>query len=170
MKAGAEKKKEKQTGQHNADKSQFLSDYGQDEISVGFGQIEEFLLSRSQALSEKTARAYRYPSLNELISRIKGIDPGIEESLPPSAPVRDEVNELIESKGGKGGHEKEITARDPGSRQHDEHEDHEHEGSAEVRLFEQQGAEYGAKDYEGPEAYARFLDAVLFLDQRGAQE
>ncbi len=94
----------------------------------------------------------------------------MRKALPATAAVRDEVNELIESKGGKRGHEKKIAARDPGSRQHDDHKDHEHEGGAEVGLLEQQGAEYGAKDYEGPEAHARFLDAVLLLDQSVAQE
>ena len=104
LQAGAEKKEEKQTRQDYADKSQFLSDHGQDEVGVGFRQIEQFLLARSQPLSEKAARAHCYPCLNELISRRKGIQPGIEKGLPPAAAVRDQVDELIDAKGGKGGH------------------------------------------------------------------
>src|SRR5208283_5778786 len=36
LQAGTEKKEEKQTRQDYADKSQFLSDHGQDEVGVGF--------------------------------------------------------------------------------------------------------------------------------------
>ena len=82
LQACAEEKKEKQAGHHYAYKTKFLSDYGQDEISIGFRQIEEFLLAGSKSLSEKSARPDRYPCLDELVSGIKGVEPGIEKSLP----------------------------------------------------------------------------------------